>query len=119
MLKKILNRINKYKNRPNFIAEKNYDYVSSTDELLKNIRDELSLILNLKSDNYMDFFDNNISYLEKVEIKKKIISIIKNNLDTISNPVNPLDEINIAYLNNLIKNGFSKTSSFDLSQNLI
>ena len=63
----------------------------------------------------MDFFDNNISYLEKVEIK--IISIIKNNLDTISNPVNPLDEINITYLNNLIKNGFSKTSSFDLSQN--
>ncbi len=117
MLKRILNRINKYINRPNFIAEKNYDYVSSTDELLKNIRDELRLILNLKSDNYMDFFDKNISYLEKVEIKKKITSIINNNLDTISNPVNPLDEINITYLNNLIKNGFSKTSSFDLNQN--
>tara|TARA_A100001015_G_scaffold321593_1_gene453254 strand:- start:1165 stop:2283 length:1119 start_codon:yes stop_codon:yes gene_type:complete len=117
MLKKIFSRINVYINRPNFKAEKKYDYVSSTNESLNNIRDDLNLILNVKSDNYMDFFDKKISHLEKVEIKKKIISIIKNNIDMTCNPANPLDEINITYFNNLIKDGFSKTSSFDLNKN--
>ena len=71
MLKKIFNRINVYINRPNFKTEKNYDYDSSTNELLNNIREELSQIINIKSDNYMDFFDKKISHLDKVEIKKK------------------------------------------------
>ncbi len=117
MLKKIFNRINVYINRPNFKTEKNYDYDSSTNELLNNIREELSQIINIKSDNYMDFFDKKISHLDKVEIKKKIILIIKNNLSSICNSKDLLDEINITYLNNLINNGFSKTSSFDFNKN--
>ena len=48
MLKKIFNRINIYRNRPNLKAEKKYDYVSSTNESLNNIRDDLNLILNVK-----------------------------------------------------------------------
>ena len=48
MLKKIFNRINIYRNRPNFKAEKKYDYVSSTNESLNNIRDDLNLILTFK-----------------------------------------------------------------------
>ena len=71
MLKKIFNKIKVYINRPNFDAENHYDYDRSTNETLYNIRSELNQILNLKSDNYMDYFDKNESYLDKVEIKKK------------------------------------------------
>ncbi len=117
MLKKILNRVKIYINRPNFEAEKRYDYVRSTNELVLNIRRELSQILNLKSDNYMDYFDKNISYFDKIEIKKKIITIIKNNLYGAKNPPKPLNEINNVYINNLINNGFSKTDNFDFHKN--
>lgn len=116
MLAKIINKFSNYLNRPNFKYEKKYNYDQNTSLILENLRRDLKKITKINSDNYMDYLDKNISYKKREELKNKIISILKSNLNNDKSKKSFIDENEQNSLKDLKINGFAKTNYLDFSE---